>query len=144
MVGSDGIKKKVAQTYDQIHEELEPTREKYMTTLTNILLLDINIPENPTTLDIGCGTGHSTFALEKKCTHKGTFIGIDISQKSIDYAVQEAKNRESTNINFQIGDAEQLRFPESTFDLVISNMCFQFIPDKMRALSERARAMLKS
>ena len=81
------------------------------------------------------------FELEKQCNHKGTFYGIDISQKSITNAVQEAENRGRTNINFQIGDAEQLRFPESSFDLVISNMCFQFIPDKMRALSEVFRVL---
>ena len=141
MVGSDGIKRKVAQTYDKIHEESEPTREKSMTTLTHLLLRDINIPENPTTLDIGCGTGYSTFELEKFCNDKGTFYGIDISQTSINNAVQNAENKGSTNINFQIGDAEQLRFQESSFDIVISNMCFQFIPNKMRALSEVFRVL---
>jgi ubiquinone/menaquinone biosynthesis C-methylase UbiE len=136
MVGSVGIKRKVAQIYNNIHEKHEPTRDQSTSKLTNLLLRDINIPENPTTLDIGCGTGYSTFELEKQCNHKGTFYGIDISPKSITKAVQEAENRGRTNINFQIGDAEQLRFPESSFDLVISNMCFQFIPDKKRALTE--------
>ena len=88
MVGSDGIKRKVAQIYDKIHYELEPIREKNMITRTNILLQDIIIPENPTTLDIGCGTGYSTFELEKQCNHTGTFYGIDISQTSIDNAIQ--------------------------------------------------------
>jgi len=141
MVGSDGIKRKVAQVYDKIHDELEPTREKSMTNLTYLLLRDIHIPENPTMLDIGCGTGYSTFELDKQCNHKGTVYGIDISQKSIDNAVKNAETRGCTNITFQIGDAEDLRFPESSFDLVISNMCFQFIPHKMEALSEVYRVL---
>ena len=94
MLGSDGIKRKVAKTYDSIHEELEPTREKNMTKLTNLLLRDINIPENPTTLDIGCGTGYSTFELEKQSKHIGTIYGIDISQKSIGQSYHNSIRRQ--------------------------------------------------
>lgn len=141
MVGSDGIKRKVAQIYDVIHEKLEPNREKSMNNLTHLLLRDVDIPENPRSLDIGCGTGYSSFELEKLCNHKGTFYGIDISHKSIEHAVKNAKSRGCKNISFEIGDAENLRFPDSYFDLVIGNMSFQFIPDKQKALSEVFRVL---
>jgi ubiquinone/menaquinone biosynthesis C-methylase UbiE len=141
MVGSDKIKQKVAQIYDTIHEKLEPNREKSMTNLTHLLLRDIDIPENPRSLDIGCGTGYSSFELDKQCNQKGTIYGIDISHKSLDLARQTAENRGCSNISFEIGDAENLKFHDSYFDLVISNMAFQFIPDKRKALSEVYRVL---
>jgi SAM-dependent methyltransferase len=39
------------------------------------------------------------------------------------------------------GDAEQLDFPESSFDLAISNQAFFFFPDKQKALNEVFRVL---
>jgi ubiquinone/menaquinone biosynthesis C-methylase UbiE len=138
---SEGVKRKVSKLYDNIHEQHDPTREKGMSKLTNLLLNNLEIPENPTILDLGCGSGYSTFELARHCNYTGDFHGVDISPTSIRNAVQSAKQKEISNISFHIGDVEELRFPESTFDIVLSNMCFQFIQDKKRALSEAYRVL---
>ena len=144
MVDSSELKRKVAQVYDRKHEIFEPTREKSMMTLTHLLLRDVEIPENPVALDIGCGTGHSTFELYSKCKKRGDFHGIDISSSSIDMAIENADKRGCKNIQFRLGDAEDLRFQDSTFDIVIGNMCFQFMPSKKRGLSEIYRVLKPS
>ena len=141
MVGSAELKRKVAQVYDRKHEIFDPIREKSMTSLTGMLLRDVEIPENPVALDIGCGTGNSTFELYRKCNQIGAFHGVDISSTSIDFAVQNAEKIGCNNIKFQLGDAEDLRFPDSKFDVVIGCMCFQFIPSKKRALAEIYRVL---
>jgi ubiquinone/menaquinone biosynthesis C-methylase UbiE len=135
------IKEKVARAYDQIHTPFDASREEGMIALTNLLLRDLEIPKNTIALDIGCGTGCSTFELFKRCNYKGSLYGIDISRKSIDKAIQNAAERGYSDIKFQVGDAEQLDFPDSMFHLVISNMCFQFIPNKNGALSEILRVL---
>ena len=104
-----------------------------MSNLTCLLLRDIDLPETPRSLDIGCGTGHSSFDLDKQCNHLCSIYGIDISHKSLEVAVKNAEKRGCTNISFEIGDAENLRFPDSFFDMVIGNMSFQFMPDKQKA-----------
>ena len=134
------VKEKVALAYDHIHTPFDANREEGMITLTNLLLRDLEIPENPIALDIGCGTGCSTFELFKRA-RKGSLYGIDISHKSIDKAIQNAAERGYYDIKFQVGDAEQLDFPDSMFNLIISNMCFQFFPDKRRALTEILRVL---
>jgi ubiquinone/menaquinone biosynthesis C-methylase UbiE len=112
-----------------------------MINLTNLLLRDLEIPENVIALDIGCGTGCSTFELFKKCNYTGSLYGIDISRKSIEKAIQNAAERGYSDLKFLVGDTEQLDFPDSMFNLVISNMCFQFLPDKYKALSEILRVL---
>ena len=62
---------------------------KAMTFFTDLLIRDIQIPENPTALDLGCGTGISTFELMRRIQGRGRFYEIDISQKMIDLASQE-------------------------------------------------------
>ena len=70
MTWSVKIKRKVAETYDLKHEILPADQEDSMASLTSCLLRDVEIPENPVALDIGCGIGNSTLELHKKCIKK--------------------------------------------------------------------------
>jgi ubiquinone/menaquinone biosynthesis C-methylase UbiE len=123
-----------ADTYDN-------TWEKPMTLFTNMLIRDIQVPENPMVLDIGCGTGITTFALAKKLQGSGKVYGIDISQKMIDLAKAKAVSLGINNVEFRKGDAEQLDFPVSSFDAIVSNQTFLFLPNKQKALNEMNRVL---
>ncbi len=112
-----------------------------MTFSADLLIRDLKIPENPTVLDVGCGTGISTFELMKKAQGRGKFYGIDISQKMIDLARAKAADLGYSNAEFFKGDAERLEFPESSFDLVLSNQVFHFLLNKQKALDEMFRVL---
>ncbi|MGA3192027.1 MAG: methyltransferase domain-containing protein [Candidatus Bathyarchaeia archaeon] len=71
----------------------------------------------------------------------GKFYGIDISQKMLDLARARGAGLGYANVEFSKGDAEQLDFPESNFDLAISNQAFFFFPDKQKALNEVFRVL---
>jgi demethylmenaquinone methyltransferase/2-methoxy-6-polyprenyl-1,4-benzoquinol methylase len=77
----------------------------------------------------------------KKVQGRGKFYGIDISQKMLDLARARATDLGYTNVEFNNGDAERLDFPESSFDLVISNQAFFFFPNKQKALNEMFRVL---
>jgi SAM-dependent methyltransferase len=119
--------------YDEYYGE-------WMKNSTNGLLNQITIPENPTCLDLGCGTGISTFELVKACNNRGRFYGIDISQKMIDLATK-ANIKNGYDVNFMTSDAEDIPLPDSMFDLVLCNMSFTYFSDKMKALSELYRVL---
>ncbi len=60
---------------------------------------------------------------------------------------QARTNLEKTflkNVTLQEGSAEQLPFPDKTFDVVISNGVFNLIPDKAKALREVFRVLKAS
>jgi len=112
--------------FDSFAESYDKVMGGPMTFLTNLLIRDIQIPENPMVLDVGCGTGISTFELMKRVRGRGKFYGVDISQKMIDLAKARALDMGYGSAEFIKGDGERLEFPESTFDLVVSNQVFQF------------------
>jgi len=70
-------------------------------------------------LDVGCGTGALTFAIaEKDSVSKIT--GVDPSEGFLAYARSEARDQ---RIHFEIGDAQNLRFADASFDQCLALLC---------------------
>lgn len=111
-----------------------------MTFTSNLLLREVIIPDEPVALDIACGTGISTYELIKKSEGIGTFYGIDLSDSMIETAKRNAV-QQGYHAVFSQGDAENLEFPDSMFNLAICNMSFHFFPNKGKALSEMYRVL---
>ncbi|QKT05639.1 class I SAM-dependent methyltransferase [Mycoplasma sp. OR1901] len=63
-------------------------------------------------LDVGCGTGRTTFALVEKGYND--IIGVDISKNMIDTAKYLSENYETKPI-FEVADASNLRYEDNTF-----------------------------
>ncbi|HEX9915912.1 MAG TPA: methyltransferase domain-containing protein [Candidatus Bathyarchaeia archaeon] len=134
-------KSKVAKTFDDWASWYDDRFGGWMRYSTRMALNEIKIPENPTCLDVACGTGISTFELMKICGNRGTFYGIDISRNMIDAANKMASEKGLGNAKFMYGDAERIEFPDDSFDLVLCNMSLHFFPDKPKALSEMCRVL---
>ena len=105
------------------------------------LFTRLQVPENPTVLDLGCGTGIATFALIRKMEGKGQFFGIDLSDKMINIARAKVERLCYHNVKFSKSDAEKMIFPKSSFDLVYSNQMFHWIMDKEKMLREVLRVL---
>lgn len=134
------IKERFENTYSRFAPWYDEYYGEWMKYSTNRVLSQIKLPDNPICLDVACGTGISTFELVKACNDKGTFYGIDISEKMIKLA-KISNQRKGFNVEFQQGDAENLKFPDSMFDFVLCNMSLPYFPDKMKALTEIYRVM---
>ena len=142
MAEEDSSKKDyITKLFDDRSSVFDKSTGKSMEMLTKLLLREINIPDNPVCLDIGSGTGISSFELSEKINNKGTIIGVDISPSMIQVAQTNASQRGYDNIEFRVGDAEQLDFPDSFFDLVLCNMTLHYLPNKKKALTEMHRVL---
>ena len=86
-------------------------------------------------LDVGCGTGLFTELIFKACTPK-SLVGIDPAPAQIAYA---SRKPIATHASFRTGDAQALPFQDAGFDVVASALVINFIPDRLRALSEMRR-----
>jgi len=86
-------------------------------------------------LDVGCGTGLFT-ELIVRTQSLGTVFGIDAAASQIEYARRKPVAQRA---NFQVGDAQVLPFPKSSFDVVVSALVINFIPDRPGALFEMRR-----
>ena len=82
----------------------------------------------------GCGTG-----LDLPLLPPGIEIdAVDLSPRMIDQA-----RLKSTGLNIQLRtmDAQNLEFPDATFDVVVLHLIIAIVPDPLRALQEAARVL---
>jgi SAM-dependent methyltransferase len=86
-------------------------------------------------LDVGCGTGSLSFALAQN-RNIASVRGLDFSPAYIAYATRQ--NRDA-RVEFQVGDACDLPFPDASFDHALSMLVLQFIPRSDRAVREMRR-----
>ena len=91
-------------------------------------------PKNLYVLEIGCGNGVDSVAFGKEGCR---VVGIDISPDAIKIANE---NNDLKNVKFQIGDAENLTFKDSQFDLVYS-MAVLHSSDLTKSIFEIARVL---
>ncbi len=97
-----------------------------------------------TVLDIGCGAGLDTLIAAIMVGPEGKVIGVDLVPDMLQRAKVNLKKTSLKNVTLQEGSAEQLPFPDGTFDVVISNGVFNLIPDKAKALREVFRVLKPS
>jgi ubiquinone/menaquinone biosynthesis C-methylase UbiE len=89
-------------------------------------------------LDAGCGTGADVFELAAVVGSSGKVVGIDVSETM----VAEARRRAATldlPVEFELGDAQSLRFPDGAFDAYRTERMLMHVPDAERALAEMIR-----
>ena len=94
------------------------------------------LPPTGRVLDIGSGTGSLSFSLAERKPQL-RIVGLDPSQQYVAYA--SSRNRFAARASFEVGDAQQLRFSDASFDAALSLLVFNFIPDPRKALSELRR-----
>lgn len=102
-----------------------------------VSLLDLK--ENVSMLDIGCGTGWALGQAAKRVDNKGTFVGIDLSDKMIEKAKENFKDRD--NFQFIKANAEDIPLEDSRFDYIICTNSFHHYLHQDKALKEMYRLL---
>ena len=101
------------------------------------LLVDFtDFPESGRVLDVGSGTGALAFSIARQKV-RSHVLGIDPSKEYVEYA--NSRNPFSDRVSFEVGDAQQLRFPDAAFQASLALLVFNFIPDPKKALGEVRR-----
>jgi SAM-dependent methyltransferase len=88
-------------------------------------------------LEVGCGIGVDSIQLAK-CGFDVT--AVDLTESALEVAKQFAGRRD-VNINFQLGNAEGLDFPDASFDAVYSFGVLHHTPDIDKAVAEVRRVL---
>jgi SAM-dependent methyltransferase len=92
-------------------------------------------------LDLGSGAGTDSLIAAQMVAPDGTVTGLDMTPQMLAKARAAAAAMGVANAEFVAGEAEQLPFPGSTFDVVISNGVIDLIPDKDAVFSELHRVL---
>ena len=93
-------------------------------------------------LDLACGTGIVARLVASLLGENGSVTGLDLNPNMLAVA-RAAAEREQRVINWHEGRAEQLPFPDNSFDLVLCQFGLMFFADGKAALAEIDRVLAK-
>ncbi|MBC7113363.1 MAG: arsenite methyltransferase [Candidatus Methanomethyliales bacterium] len=99
------------------------------------------IKEGETVLDLGSGSGVDVFLAAKKVGPSGRVIGVDITEEMVNKAKALASKYGYNNVEFQLGEIEELPIGNESVDVVISNCVINLSPDKERVFREAYRVL---
>jgi SAM-dependent methyltransferase len=111
-------------------------------TLDSIIHNDTIFPKGSYILEAGCGVGAQTKIIASK-NPDSNFLSIDLSQASINEAVQQAKSLHINNVEFKQADIFNLPFNDNTFDSVIICFVLEHLHNPTQALLELKRVLKK-
>ena len=104
-------------------------------------LSHITLQGNEVILDLGSGGGIDVFRASKALNSSGKVIGVDATPEMIWRARETAKKYDYKNVEFRLGEIENLPVESNSVDLVVSNCVLNLVPDKMKAFGEIYRAL---
>jgi len=99
------------------------------------------VKRRETVLDLGSGAGFDCFLAAKKVGNEGKVIGVDMTPDMIDRARENARKGNYTNVEFRLGEIENLPAADNSVDVVISNCVINLAPDKSRVFKEAFRVL---
>jgi len=100
-----------------------------------------SLKEGETVLDLGSGAGIDCFLAAKKVGEKGKVIGVDMTHEMIDKARENARKGNYKNVEFRLGEIENLPVADNAVDIVISNCVINLSPNKQRVFAEAFRVL---
>ena len=94
-----------------------------------------------TVLDLGSGAGFDCFLAANKVGAKGKVIGVDMTPDMIDKARENARAGNYDNVEFRLGEIENIPAADNSVDVVISNCVINLSPDKQSVFNETFRVL---
>ena len=100
------------------------------------------LAEGERVLDLGSGAGTDSLIAAQMVGAEGRVTGIDMTPAMLGKARAAAAEMGATNVEFVESEADQLPFPDGSFDVVVSNGVIDLIPDKDAVFAELFRVLV--
>jgi len=100
-----------------------------------------SLKEGETVLDLGSGGGLDSFLAANKVGATGRVIGVDMTPEMIDRARRNASKEKYRNVEFRLGEIENLPVADSSVDAILSNCVINLSLDKGRVFKEAFRVL---
>jgi len=90
---------------------------------------------------LGSGAGNDVFVARSIIGDKGKVVGIDMTPEMVDKANRNKEKLGFENVEFKLGDIENLPLDDEMCDVVVSNCVLNLVPDKEIAFNEIQRIL---
>ncbi len=136
MTGND--RKRVQNSFHrgaELYDQHTPVQQRVLQQLMQ-QISQYHLAADATILDIGCGTGRLLELLGDQLPD-AALTGLDLAPNML----QQAAARLGENVRLIQGDAEQLPFGDSSFQLVLSSSTFQWLDSLRHCFGEVRRVL---
>jgi ubiquinone/menaquinone biosynthesis C-methylase UbiE len=100
-----------------------------------------SLKEGEVVLDLGSGAGFDCFLASPRVGPSGRVIGVDMTPEMIDRARGNIRKGDFKNVEFRLGEIENLPVADNSVDAIISNCVINLSVDKPRVFSEAFRVL---
>ena len=99
------------------------------------------IETGQTVIDLGSGAGNDVFVVRALVGDTGRVIGLDMVPEMVDKAKTHAAKLQYENVEFHLGEIENMPLDSDLADVLVSNCVLNLVPDKGRAFAEIQRVL---
>ena len=99
------------------------------------------IKKGDTVLDLGSGAGNDAFIARRLAGETGTVIGVDFTEAMVSRAKENAQKLGYSNVEFRLGDIEDLPVTSDYVNVILSNCVLNLVPNKHKVFSEMFRVL---
>jgi len=124
---------KIAEKFDIWLPQLAPVGDELLATL--------GAQAGEKILDVASGTGEPALTLARRSGGRVVITGVDAAEGMAKVAQQKVEKERLTNIHFETMPAEQLRFPDESFDRILCRFGVMLFEDPLKGLKEMHRAL---
>lgn len=100
-----------------------------------------SLKEGERVLDLGSGAGFDCFLASRRVGKSGKVIGVDMTPEMLDKARSNAEKGNYKNVEFRLGEIENLPVADSSVDVIISNCVINLSTNKKRVFEEAYRVL---
>ena len=100
-----------------------------------------DLKKGETVLDLGSGGGMDAFLAARKVGSTGKVIGVDMTKAMIQKAQKTAEKYGYKNVEFRLGEIENMPVENNSVDVIISNCVINLSPDKQKVFKEAYRVL---
>lgn len=127
-----------SEQYTHGHHESVLRSHMARTVENSVAYLESALKPGLSLLDVGCGPGTITVDFGARLA-PGRVVGIDASETVVEQARTLAEAAGATNVEFVVGDAYALDFPDDSFDIVHTHQTLQHVADPVAVLRDMRR-----
>jgi arsenite methyltransferase len=99
------------------------------------------IKAGDTVIDLGSGAGNDAFIARKIVGENGKVLGIDFTEAMIAKARTNAEKLSFNNVEFRLGDIDDMPVNSNYADVIVSNCVLNLVPNKHKVISEIFRVL---
>ena len=99
----------------------------------------LSIPTDRSWLDIGCGTG----SLSKTILALASPARVLALDQSPRFIAHSRRMIDDPRVHFEVGTASKISAPTASFDVIVSGLVLNFVPDPFQAVNEMRRVALR-